>query len=442
MESVIKFLQKQSFYEENFKNKSNISKHEWQDILNLKKNKDIIIKEADKGGAVVIMNTQHYFKMISDHLNDETTYKMVESNCDTKVMKGITKIIEKYKDNLTKKEKEYLISFSYNTSNFYGLPKIHKSKLIQNAIKEQQKEYVHIIEPSDLKLRPIVAGPICPTRPLSNLIDILLKPFLLQVKSYVKDNLDFLSKCSRENYEDTLLVTFDVVSLYTNIPHTFGLEALDYWLENHPESLHARFNKEFVLECAKFILQNNNMKFNNEYYNQIKSTAMGTIFAPTYATLSMGYLEIKLYSVCTFKYGELLAKYIKENWNRFLDDCYTVLRSSEISPEELLLTLNSINPSIQFTMEYSKDQIPLLDILIKRHENGIWMDLYHKPTDTQRCLPFTSSHPNHCKRNIPFCLTRRICTIAENNTEKLKNLENLIQITLIFIALLNPRLFV
>ena len=162
MESVIKFLQKQSFYEENFKDTSNISKHEWQDILNLKKNKEIIIKEVNKGGAVVIMNTKHYLKMISYHLNDETTYKMVESNCDTKVMKVITKIIEKYKDNLTKKEKEYLISFSYNTSNFYGLPKIHKSKLIQNAIKEQQKEYVHITDPSDLKLRPIVAAPICP----------------------------------------------------------------------------------------------------------------------------------------------------------------------------------------------------------------------------------------------------------------------------------------
>ena len=84
LESVINFLQKQSFYEENFKNKSNISKHEWQDILNLKKNKDIIIiKEAEKGGVVVIMNTKHYLKMISDHLNDETTYKMVELNCDT-----------------------------------------------------------------------------------------------------------------------------------------------------------------------------------------------------------------------------------------------------------------------------------------------------------------------------------------------------------------------
>ena len=131
----------------------------------------------------------------------------------------------------------------------------------------------------------------------------------------------------------------------------------------------------------------------------------------------------QLYNVCNFKYGQLLAGYIKENWNRFLDDCYTVLRSSQISPEELLLTLNSINPSIQFTMEYSKDQVPFLDFLTKRNENGVWMDLYHKPTDTQRRLP--SSHPNHCKRNIPFCLERRICTIAENNAEKLKILENL-----------------
>ena len=50
------------------------------------------------------------------------------------------------------------------------------------------------------------------------------------------------------------------------------------------------------------------------------------------------------------------------------------------------------------------------------------MSLYHKPTDTQRC---PSSHTNHCKQNILFCLARGICTIAENNAEKLKNLENL-----------------
>ena len=76
-------------------------------------------------------------------------------------------------------------------------------------------------------------------------------------------------------------------------------------------------------------------------------------------------------------------------------------------------------------MEYSKDQIPFLDILTKKNESGICMDLYHKPTYIQRCLSLTSSHPNHDKRNILFCVARRTCTIAENNAEKLKNLENL-----------------
>ena len=100
-------------------------------------------------------------------------------------------------------------------------------------------------------------------------------------------------------------MTFDVVNLYNNIPHTFGLEVLDYWLENHPESLHARFNREFVFECAKFILQNNNRKFNNEFYSQINSKAMSTIVFPT---LSLGYFKINFYSACTFEYGELLAE--------------------------------------------------------------------------------------------------------------------------------------
>ena len=48
--------------------------------------------------------------MVNDNLNDETTYKMVESNCDAKVMKGIVKIIEKYKNNLTKKDLRKRIS--------------------------------------------------------------------------------------------------------------------------------------------------------------------------------------------------------------------------------------------------------------------------------------------------------------------------------------------
>ena len=76
-------------------------------------------------------------------------------------------------------------------------------------------------------------------------------------------------------------------------------------------------------------------------------------------------------------------------------------------------------------MEYSKDAIHFLDILIKRNNDKIWMDIYYKPTDTNRCLPFSSNDPKHCKNNIPFTLARRICTIVENTEAKMKHFENL-----------------
>ena len=81
---------------------------------------------------------------------------------------------------------------------------------------------------------------------------------------------------------------------------------------------------------------------------------------------------MQLYSTYIFKFSLILcvlfefvkhlADYIKELLTGFkeLDDCYIVWRSSQISLEDLLLTLTSINFSIRFTVEYSKDKISFL----------------------------------------------------------------------------------
>ena len=81
-----------------------------------------------------------------------------------------------------------------------------------------------------------------------------------------------------------------------------------------PKSLHPRFTKEFVLESVKFILENNNLNFDKEYFNQIKGTAMGTIFSPTYANLTMGFFELTFYDLCRDKFGEDFRNFIFENW--------------------------------------------------------------------------------------------------------------------------------
>ena len=74
-----------------------------------------------------------------------------------------------------------------------GLPKIHKSMIIESVINTQNSEIIEIFEPNDLKLRLIVASSKCPTKKLSPLVDILFKPFLKHMKSFIRDSLDFLN---------------------------------------------------------------------------------------------------------------------------------------------------------------------------------------------------------------------------------------------------------
>ena len=52
------------------------------------------------------------------------------------------------------------------------------------------------------------------------------------------------------------------------------------------------------------------------------------------------------------------------------------------------------------------------------------MNICYRSTDPHRCLSFSSNHANHCKKNIPFTLTRRICTIVENTEAKIKHLKS------------------
>ena len=116
---------------------------------------------------------------------------------------------------------------------------------------------------------------------------------------------------------------------------------------------------------------------------------MGTIFAPTYATLSMGYHEIELYAVIRNKFTLPVSNYFENNWKRFLDGCFIFLRLSFIKPKiislikpnELLDVLNNINPAIQFTVETSDNQLPFLDIMINKEGKKVLIDIYSKPTD-------------------------------------------------------------
>ena len=144
---------------------------------------------------------------------------------------------------------------------------------------------------------------------------------------------------------------------------------------------------------------------------------MRTIFAPTYATLSMGCFEQTFNEICINESGGMLSQLILGNQCQFLDDCKTPLEKTKNDTNRLLETLNSINPSIKFKMQISDKELLFLDILIKTDDHKIWMDIYFKPTDTCWCLLFMTSHPNHCKKNINYPSTKNLCNSGKSTTE-------------------------
>ena len=106
-----------------------------------------------------------------------------------------------------------------------------------------------------------------------------------EVSSFVRDDIDFLSLLPSEVKPNSKLVTFDVVSLYTNIPHDLGITAVNFWLDKATNVVDSRFNRDFIVKWLEIILKRNVFYFDGTHYLQKKGTSMGTKVAPTLATL-------------------------------------------------------------------------------------------------------------------------------------------------------------
>ena len=417
------------------KYKDNLKPAERIALDELKTFDDIIIKKADKGNTLVVMDSEFYRDklVLRDHLL-LPTYKKVGEKEAKRVPSTMEKLLIEHKNCLTPKEFKYITDFSWTHSNFYVLPKIHKNQAIIEKVNSTDDVYLQMNTPQDLKARPIIAGSNSPTNRLSELLEKILTPLVPHLKSYVKDDIDMLRKLPRKIDCDSDLYSFDVVSLYTSIGHDLGIEALSYWYDKLRDCIPKRFTKEFILKSCRFILTNNYFHFNDDYWHQLKGTAMGTKFAPPYACLTMGYLEeTKLYPKLQRHFSPSVCKMIIEWFKRYIDDCFQPWpRSVDINI--FLDLLNDLHPDINFTMEkgvaHTRFSVKLnfLDITIILHQDGrIETDIYYKDTNTHDYLDYHSSHPKHVKDNIPFTLAKKIHVFCSDPVTEDNRLEELRQ---------------
>ena len=70
--------------------------------------------------------------------------------------------------------------------------------------------------------------------------------------------------------------------------------------------------------------------------------------------------------------------------------------------------INDLYPTIKFELVYFESHLNVLDLTLHFRNGFISTDVYAKPTDSHLYLPFSSSHPSHCKRAVPFGVALRI----------------------------------
>ena len=152
--------------------------------------------------------------------------------------------------------------------------------------------------------------------------------------------------------------------MYTNIDNELGREAITYWVTNYPNHLLRNISKEFIIKALAIVVECNAFTFDTNNYIQIRGTAIGTKVAPTYATLVMGFPEIKLHRQIEERYGIDIKRQFENEWWRYLDDCFLIWDTRIDSSENLLSILQGLHRSIKFTAEGSKKEINFLDIII------------------------------------------------------------------------------
>ena len=290
----------------------------------------------------------------------------------------------------------------------YGLAKVHKT---------------------GCPMRPVVSMPGSPYEKIAKQVAkwLALVPEC-NINSSTKEMCDDLGNHRLVNNE--CLVSFDIVSLYTNVP---VLESIDVCSDLLFKDRFLDIDKETFKILARLASCNVIFNCHDGFYKQIDGLAMGSAPAPH---LANGWLSS-------------YDKTIKGNsslYTRYMDDIVCISKINEVDSK--LAEINNIHPSLSFTVEREKEgQLTFLDMTLYNNNGQLSSGWYRKPTDTGLTLNFHSLAPLRYKKSVVIGFVHRIyrsCStwqlfhqgleeakqILVNNQYPLDFIENIFNLTL------------
>lgn len=218
----------------------------------------------------------------------------------------------------------------------------------------------------------------------------------------VSDSITFskyIRNCSI-NSSSKILVSFDIVSFYTNVP-------LRETTQIYADALcrgclgPASILEPLIFEFMNLVTEGVEFSFEDIMYAQIDEISMGIPLGPSLANTFIGLHESLLFEKCRKPYVYL----------RYVDDTFAIFDS--INETSLFQQhLNSLYPSLFFTVEEEENNsLSFLDVLVERKDNKFITSVFRKPTFTCIYTNWNSFVPRSRKANLITTLVHRALMI-------------------------------
>ena len=246
-------------------------------LRRLRNNDKIKICRYDKGTGTVILDSSDYHAKLDDIVNTEKFVKLCVEPIDDckkhpviKTENAIQYYLKTYiKDHVTKDIYETIFPNGCHPGALYGLAKVHKP---------------------NCPLRPVVSMIGTPQYNLGKYLDSIIKPVIpsQHMLSSTNEFIDKLKECVLP--KNNLFVSFDVVSLFTNVPLNEVIDICCDLVYDNDSPTKPGYSKKHFKRLLQFATGGEFM-YNDQLYKQVDGVAMGSPLAPTLANLFMSHLE-------------------------------------------------------------------------------------------------------------------------------------------------------
>ncbi|KAG8237323.1 hypothetical protein J437_LFUL014488, partial [Ladona fulva] len=183
--------------------KANLTRGEREALNKLRRNTSLVVLPADKGNATVLLTREEYKEKLL-HILEDSAYRLINRDPTDSIMRKTSSLIRQ--SGLPEETIRKIRPEAGIPPRLYGLPKIHKD---------------------GVPLRPIVSAINSPTYNLAKYLASLLSPLVGHCEHHITNSTEFVKILPKIHLDpEDIMVSFDVVSLFTRVPLEDTLDLL------------------------------------------------------------------------------------------------------------------------------------------------------------------------------------------------------------------------